>query len=106
MKFFWFLELSDNIENYDKVPVCLFNGIWYSFFGRTNEIEVFDYNRKDIPVLPRHFRSLIDLDVPREIFFEKIWFYIPASDILMKDCREIAGFLDKKYYKEISNFSQ
>lgn len=106
MKFFGFLELSDNIENYDKIPVCLFNGIWYTYVEKANEIEVFDYNRKDIPILPRHIRSLIDDDVPREIFFERSWFFVPQEEILMKDCRKVAEFLDKKYYKEVSNFSQ
>lgn len=99
-EFLEFIELHNRLEYFDCLPICLYNGIWYVYYERPNQIEVLDYHRTDIPVLPRHFKELVDEEIPNELFYGKRWLFIRDSEILDKDCTKLAHFLDKKYQEK------
>ena len=64
VELFEFLELQNNLEYSDCLPICFYNGTWYIYYDRANKIEILDYHRLDIPKLTRHIRELNDEDIP------------------------------------------
>lgn len=107
VEFFEFLELQNNLEYFDCLPICFYGGIWYIYYDRANKIEILDYYRLDIPKLPRHIRELNDEEIPNEIFFGKKWLFVENGTFLHKDCAELAHYFDEKYrYKFIYKYHQ
>ena len=45
VELFEFLELQNNLEYSDCLPICFYNGIWYIYYDRANKIEILDYHR-------------------------------------------------------------
>lgn len=97
IELFEFMEIQDKLEYFDCFPICLYNGIWYIYYEKAKEIEILDYFRTDIRQLPRHIYPLTYDEIPKELFFDKKWFWVPQDLILKTDCFELAKIFDKKY---------